>query len=249
MFPDDRPRHAKSYGRSPKPRFEPIPAAANLTGGLVEIMAAQIESGRLAPGQRLPTEQALVAATGVSRTVVREALASLRARGLITTRQGLGAFVAVERTRKSFTIAQADVSADDERQLFELRVGIEVEAAGLAATRRSAADVALLRTRLEQAVTNAGQSGDDVDADFAFHRAILASAGNPHFGGVFEVLADVLMRRERATLRAMPADQRATYVRRLRRDREAIVDAIERGDAPAARRAIRRQLNRDTARA
>ena len=61
--------------------FDTIQQAPNLRSGLVDTLVAQIESGDLAPGQRLPTEQEIVAATGVSRTVVREALASLRARG------------------------------------------------------------------------------------------------------------------------------------------------------------------------
>ena len=66
--------------------FDAIQQVPNLRSGLVDALAAQIESGDLAPGQRLPTEQAIMTQTGVSRTVVREALAALRARGLITTR-------------------------------------------------------------------------------------------------------------------------------------------------------------------
>ena len=62
----------------------------------MERIAGEIRSGRLAPGARLPTEQELMGAMGVSRTVVREAVAALRAEGLVTTRQGSGAFVAAE---------------------------------------------------------------------------------------------------------------------------------------------------------
>ena len=61
--------------------FNAIQHTPNLRSGLVDTLIAQIESGDLAPGQRLPTEQAIMTATGVSRTVVREALASLARQG------------------------------------------------------------------------------------------------------------------------------------------------------------------------
>ena len=118
--------------------FNTIQQTPNLRSGLVDTLIAQIESGDLAPGQRLPTEQAIMTATGVSRTVVREALASLRAKGLITTRQGLGAFVSDDPTPRSFSIIPTDLkSIDDVLRILELRMGIEVEAAGLAARRRT----------------------------------------------------------------------------------------------------------------
>jgi GntR family transcriptional regulator, transcriptional repressor for pyruvate dehydrogenase complex len=72
----------------------PLAAPRSLTHVLIERLTAQITSGELAPGAQLPTEQELIAATGVSRTVVREAVAALRAEGLVITRQGVGAFVA-----------------------------------------------------------------------------------------------------------------------------------------------------------
>src|SRR5437870_11953178 len=81
-------------------RIRPIASEAKLSRRLFEQLAAEIRSGRLAPGARLPTEQALTRAARVSRTVVREAVAALRAEGLVITRQGVGAFVSAE-DRKS----------------------------------------------------------------------------------------------------------------------------------------------------
>src|SRR5262245_38526137 len=86
--------------RSPppdKPAFlRPLRPTRNLTEEIVERIAGEIRSGRLAPGAKLPTEQKLMHAMRVSRTVVREAVAALRAEGLVTTRQGSGAFVAAD---------------------------------------------------------------------------------------------------------------------------------------------------------
>src|SRR5258706_14681304 len=78
-------------------------AARSLAHALVERLSAEIVSGRLRPGAQLPTEQELIATTGVSRTVVREAIAALRAEGMVVTRQGAGAFVA-EGSRRPFRI-------------------------------------------------------------------------------------------------------------------------------------------------
>src|SRR6266404_3967381 len=73
--------------------FAPLPVPRSLTFELIERLSLDITSGKLPAGARLPTEQELIAATGVSRTVVREAVAALRAEGLVITRQGVGAFV------------------------------------------------------------------------------------------------------------------------------------------------------------
>ncbi len=74
--------------------FRPLVPPRNLKDELIDRLTAEIKSGALKPSDKLPTEQKMIAAFGVSRTVVREALAALRAEGLIDTRQGAGAFVA-----------------------------------------------------------------------------------------------------------------------------------------------------------
>ena len=95
----------------------------NLAQELVEHLGDRIRDGRLVPGEKLPTEAALMTAQGVSRTVVREALATLRAKGLITTRQGLGAFVANDPNPRSFSIVPNDLESIDEViSVLELRL-------------------------------------------------------------------------------------------------------------------------------
>ena len=72
--------------------FRPLEPPRNLKDELIDRLTGEIKGGTLKPGEKLPTEQVMIAAFGVSRTVVREALAALRAEGLIHTRQGAGAF-------------------------------------------------------------------------------------------------------------------------------------------------------------
>src|SRR5215468_6218182 len=85
--------------------LRPVTPPRNLTHAIAERIASEIMSGKLPPGARLPTEQEMVAAMGVSRTAVREAVAALRAEGLVVTRQGAGAFVATDAARRPFRLA------------------------------------------------------------------------------------------------------------------------------------------------
>ena len=230
-----------------KPEYRPIVPASNLTASLADMLTRQIEEGELAPGERLPTEQALVASTQVSRTVVREALATLRARGLITTQQGAGAFVADRRGQRHFTIRPSDSSLAETLHVLELRIGIEVEAAGLAAVRRSPDDLAELRMRLENVSAAKGEAAVGADEDFAFHRAILTATGNPYFTRVYDVFGTIVIPRQRNRLGEMTPQILDGYLERLRLEHEEIVLGIERTDPRAAQRAVRRHLTRSLA--
>src|SRR5215510_1830839 len=115
-------------------RIRPLASARKLSHGLFEQLAEQIKSGKLAPGERLPTEQELTRAARVSRTVVREAVAALRAEGLVVTRQGVGAFVSAAPQQAPFRIDLERLhDIDGILQVMELRLCVEVESAGLAA--------------------------------------------------------------------------------------------------------------------
>src|SRR6059036_1603300 len=154
-------------------RIRPLATEHKLSRRLFEQLAEQIKSGRLAPGARLPTEQALTRAARVSRTVVREAVAALRAEGLVVTRQGVGAFVSAEPQRAPFRIDPERMqSLGDILNVMELRLGVEIESAGLAAERASRAQLRAIGSALE-AIERAALAGKSaVDEDLGFHRAI-----------------------------------------------------------------------------
>ena len=229
--------------------FDSIQQVPNLRSGLVDVLATQIESGDLAPGARLPTEQAIMTATGVSRTVVREAFAALRARGLITTRQGLGAFVTDNPLPSTFSIVPTDLeSIGDVISVLELRIGIEVEAVGLAAQRHDDEDLRRIKGRLD-ALNRAVETGEPGAAeDAAFHRAILVATHNPYYARLFDTFGNLMIPRQWARFESMEADQRRRHAARMRREHEAILRAIEGRDEPSARRALRAHLAKSLAR-
>ena len=124
--------------------------AAHRTEELVAVLRRAVVEGRIAPGEKLPSENELIAAHGVSRTVVREAITALRAEGLVRTRRGAGSYVLTPPAEPSAGWPGRPVRTLKERQsLLELRTGIEAEAAGLAASRRAPEDLAAMRDALE----------------------------------------------------------------------------------------------------
>src|SRR6266545_883789 len=218
----------------------PLPPPRSLAHELITRLTADITSGNIPPGARLPTEQELIAATGVSRTVVREAVAALRAEGLVVTRQGVGAFVP-ENARRPFRIDFDGLSSLPEViEVMELRTGIEIEAAGLAAERASAAQVRRIVECLE-AVDVAIRRGEDaIDQDFALHCSIADATGNPQFRRFMEHLGRFIIPRQ--TIRGGPGIPKRAYSETFQREHRAIVQAIRSGGVLQARAAMRRHL-------
>src|SRR2546428_8168133 len=226
-------------------KIRPLAAAHKLSRGLFEQLAEQIKSGRLAPGARLPTEQALTRAARVSRTVVREAVAALRAEGLVITRQGVGAFVSAEPTRAPFRIEPERLQSLDEiLNVMELRLGVEIESAGLAAERGTKADVRAIAAALQAIEEMAREGKSAVDEDLAFHRAIAEATGNPEFARFLQFIGRHLI--PRRTVSGLPERMggRRVYLALIQEEHRRIADAIAAGDPKAARDAMRRHLTR-----
>ena len=229
--------------------LRPVTPPRNLTHAIAERIAGEIMSGKLPPGARLPTEQEMVAAMGVSRTVVREAVAALRAEGLVITRQGAGAFVAAEAGRRPFRLVAAGLrSVEEVLQVMELRASVEVEAAGLAAARGTSAAHQRIGRALA-AIDRAIERGESaVDEDFAFHGAIAKATGNAQFAHFLEYLGRFIIPRQSIRVAAHRAEGRRAYLEMIQREHGSIFAAIKAGDALAAREAMRRHLSNSQAR-
>ncbi|MFH8658325.1 FadR/GntR family transcriptional regulator [Streptomyces afghaniensis] len=218
--------------------FSKVPGPVRLADQVAATLSEEIESGRLAEGDRLPTEVELVKQLGVSRTVVREALSRLRNAGLIEPRQGIGVFVLPRRTRP------LDLDAADTKakvlQIVEVRRAMEGEAASLAATRATPQDLARMRQALDTIDSAVAAGGDGVDEDLAFHRSIAESTGNAVMVSTVRYLGDV----SRSGIRVTRANEarRNDFIEAVRDEHHAILAAIEAGDPEAARAAARRHM-------
>jgi len=216
----------------------------NRTQELTQRLTEEIRAGRLPPGSRLPTEQELSEATGVSRTVVREAVAALRADGLVRTRQGLGAFVASDVQRWPFRIDASELkTVADVLHIIELRMSLEIEASGLAAERRSNEDVARIKKALATIEAEIKGGGNAVEADFQFHLSIFQASKNRFFPQLLQFLGHFIIPRQMLHMAKDSRTRRASYLDRIQTEHVAIFDAIAAQNATAARKAARRHLS------
>jgi GntR family transcriptional repressor for pyruvate dehydrogenase complex len=209
--------------------------AERLSDRLAALLSAQLASGALAVGDRLPTEARLSAVHQVSRSVVREAVHQLKSRALVIARQGSGVFVAPAAANQPLVFDDAVLgSAATVTPVLEVRRALEGEIAALAAERATRSQVAAIRKALAAIDIAAVAGRDGVVEDLAFHHAIAAATGNPLFSQLLGFLEQYL-RSAMVVTRANEA-RRQDFFDAVRAEHRAIFDAIAEHDAVAARR-------------
>jgi GntR family transcriptional repressor for pyruvate dehydrogenase complex len=210
--------------------------AGTLGERVAEKLLAKIRSDGLAPGTRLPSEQAMAQHFGVSRTVMREAIALLKAEGLLTTRRGSGAFVCQTPFPRA---AQGDPLTEQSVQsllnLTEVRHGLEAEIASLAAVRRTPGQLAEIEHALRRVEDAMRTGGDGVEEDVQFHLRIAEATGNPYWVRLVEMFAQQIRLAVKVT-RANEA-RRMDFMNQVREEHEKIVAALVAGDPDRARAA------------
>jgi GntR family transcriptional repressor for pyruvate dehydrogenase complex len=224
---------------APRARKKP----RSLAQELVAVLSERIRNGDLKRGDKLPTESAIMEEQGVSRTVVREAISRLQAAGQVETRHGIGTFVLDTPSPSGFRIDPATiVTLRDVLAVLELRISLEVESAGLAAHRRSDAQLQAMRDALDALNESAAHATDAVASDFQFHLSIALATGNRYFTDIMTHLGTSIIPRTRLNSARLAHDDQQHYMTRLSREHEEIFDAIARQDADAARAAMRLHL-------
>ncbi len=209
---------------------------------VVASIARLIESGALPPGQKLPSELEIIRREGVSRTVVREAMSKLQASGLIETRHGIGSFVSEFTDRGDFGLERTIANtAGDVMALLELRMGIETEAAVLAAIRRTEDHLRDITQAIDALSEEVHTGHGAVDPDFRFHLEIANATGNRYFLDILRTLGSKVIPRSRFQIEERKR-QRQEYLERMNHEHEDIYNAILRSDPEAARAAVRNHL-------
>lgn len=215
----------------------------SLTAQVLRVLSSQIESGALKPGDRLPAERELMETFKVSRTVVREAIASLRSSGRIDTQQGRGAFVLPPPFAYPYVVDASDLAQiGDVLSIMDLRIGLESEAASLAAQRHSRAQLADIGAALENLEGGIRAADAAVSPDFQFHLAIIRATGNPYFIDLFTQLGPRIIPRARLDLFHDDRKARVRYLELIQLEHAQMYQAIARRDGEAARAAVRLHL-------
>jgi GntR family transcriptional repressor for pyruvate dehydrogenase complex len=223
--------------------FTSVPRAPRLSEKVAETITEAIVSQELAAGTRLPTERDLGEQFGVSRTVIREAMKALAAKGLVEVQAGSGVRVAgvkhdaVTESLSLYLRGQSDGGLIDYEKVHEIRAVLEVEMAASAAERRTGEEV----ERLTEACDGVEAAKGDVDLaairDVEFHRAIGMATHNEFYVVLLDALGGILVQVRRTNL-VKPSGRRRT----ITQHRE-ILDAIVNGDPDAAREKMRRHLD------
>ena len=215
----------------------------SLAHDVVDALAGRVRDGSLVPGEKLPTEAAIMEEFGVSRTVVREAISRLQAAGLVETRHGVGTFVVGLGEGSAFRISPEQLGTlQDVIAVLELRIAVETEAAALAAMRRTQENVDTLRNALAAFISAVEEGRDAVGPDFQFHLEIARATQNNRFVDLMATLGGMMIPRARLEPPGPLTPDRQAYLRRVNAEHESIVDAISRQDPEAARAAMRTHL-------
>jgi GntR family galactonate operon transcriptional repressor len=217
-----------------------------LHGEVVHTIGLRILRGELQPGDPLPTEEELNADHGLSRTVLREAVRVLAAKGLVHAQPKTGTRV---RPRSEWNIVDPDVLAwrveagpDSElyEQVTEVRVGIEPHAARLSAERATDEEIEAIREAYEAMDAGVKDQAAYLAADLLFHERILAACHNELLGHLGSMLRAVFRTTFEYTTSSSTSRRRALPLH------GAILDGIAAGDGDAAEAAMRTLIG-DTA--
>lgn len=203
-----------------------------------------VRTGQFGAGQRLPTEMQLAQRFGVGRTTVREALARLRADGVLSTKPGRGAVI--ESPSPLALRLQHGQGTESVDQLFELRQMVEVECAALAAKRRTEGDLTAIESAFDAMARAAQQQRHAPEADLAFHRAVAAATHNPHIVALVDFVSAQLNHLLAAAW--LNSARYAGGPQYAQAEHRVLLDTIRAGKPAAARRAAHAHLEASRAR-
>lgn len=206
---------------------------------MIDYVVGLIKTGKVKPGERLPTEAELTESLGVSRTCVREAIKSLETLGLVSVRQRIGATVLQPSVSNLLHAEYLSVAIQQHQSnsLLEFRQILEVGLASLAAEKATDEDIEAMQATLEKYQTELKHDHADCSTDLSFHTAMVAAAKNPFAATVWQSISARLTQvLARAT--NLPSVPEQTLA-----DHQKIFRAIRSRNPKKAREAMRAHLH------
>jgi GntR family transcriptional regulator, transcriptional repressor for pyruvate dehydrogenase complex len=232
---DERP--APDAAASSEALFQQVPREPRLSDKVAEMMLETILSRRLQVGDRLPSERELGEQFNVSRTVVREAVRALVAKGVIEVRSGSGLRVAAvnaSAVSESMSLYLRGATLDFEK-VHDVRTLLEVHVAGVAAQRATEEDIAQLRAVHDRMQWEAGDVENAARDDLEFHRTIARATHNELYLLLMDSIGSALIDIRRENLGSGSAPMTLSQ-------HEAVLERIEAHDPKGARKAMAAHL-------
>ncbi|WP_240233040.1 FadR/GntR family transcriptional regulator [Devosia lacusdianchii] len=207
--------------------------------GLVRLIADE----GLKPGDKLPPSDQLCEKFSVSRTVVREAIASLKAEGRLRSLRGSGVYVsAPPKAVGGSMFMEAPQDIGDVLDFIEFRMSVEIEAAGLAAERRTETNLLRMEQALSQFARHLEDNSLATDADRSFHRAIADATNNMRFRLFVDEMGERLIPRRALGASFTDEKDKSEFLENIQSEHRRIFDAISDRRADEARAAMRQHL-------
>ena len=208
---------------------------------VIDQLRLQIETGKLREGDQLPTEPQLEAAFGVSRTVVREAIADLRAAGFVRPIQGKGVFVSDPTAHGGLILTPVEAKSIPETlELLEFRMAVEGEAAAIAAYRRTDDQEAAMRAANRKMAQRIERGEPTVEADYEFHTAIASASNNRFYIDALRHFGPRAI--PRGQFPTLPEANDRAYLEKVHAEHGEILAAIAEQDPDRARQAMRAHM-------
>lgn len=222
-----------------------ISSQESLSRQIARQLEELITQGRIAVGDKLPTESQLCDMFGVSRTAVREAIAHLKSMGLVETRRGIGTRVLRSAPDHHFPARRISATTvEDILHVLEMRMTLDSQAAALAAERRTPENVEAMQTAHDQFLAACETGSQARHEDYVFHRAIVEATQNPFFVSLYDQLNEGAIPRTKLLSVELDPEAVSYYLERVAREHADVLQAIVSGDAEAARDAMHRHLQR-----
>jgi DNA-binding FadR family transcriptional regulator len=220
-----------------------LQSSRSLSNDLTQSLRKKILDGKLVPGTKLPTAKEIEDQAGVSRSVVREAIAALKAEKLIISRQGIGMFVADGAGSRPFEIEVNEfASLEDAIQILELRMAVELEMSAMAARNRKRHHMKQIWQCIADFETVKNRGEEAVKEDMALHLAIAEASCNPYFARFIKYIGAGAIPSRDLVSKYDNTTNKPAYIQQLHNEHRQIAQAIEDKDEQAAREAVRQHL-------
>lgn len=216
-------------------------SAGNLGSRIANTLLNQFHADSLTPNTRLPSELIIAKHFKVSRTVVREAIATLKKDGILESRKGSGTFISDKfKPNPEIVNETTEQSVHALQNIIEVRRGIESEIAALAAIRRTPGQLSDIEDALRKIKKVTDDSHSGVEEDVRFHMLIAQATGNPYWLKFVDTFSYSL--RAATSVTRANEDRRLDFAQQVQEEHEAIVAAIASGNAELARQAASKHM-------